>query len=160
VADWLQELLKKLNEPGASGNGALGLRLDFRSQPGLWEAEFDEAACGRAIEEILRNAVESMAEGGKLTVRAQNRRLGEEQGRLQPGAYVEISIRDEGKGMHPVELENAFNLFFSTKASSQHQGLGLSIAYGIVRREGGDIFIQSSPQEGTEVRILVPAVNA
>lgn len=63
---------------------------------------------------------------------------------------VEIRIKDNGQGMDQNSVNKAFNPFYTTKGQGEGTGLGLSISYGLVRRYGGDIEIQSKEMQGTE----------
>ncbi|MEW5773246.1 MAG: ATP-binding protein [Thermodesulfobacteriota bacterium] len=66
-----------------------------------------------------------------------------------------VSIKDNGCGMHDDTLKHIFEPFFTTKKGSG-TGLGLSITYGIVKRLGGDIAVQSKPGQGTAFTIFLP----
>jgi PAS domain S-box-containing protein len=133
------------------------VHADYRGQTGLWPVFADPELLSRALREVLENALDAMAERGRLTVRAANLRLDEDPGRLPPGSYVEVSVKDEGPGIEPARLELIFDPLYSTKASDRAQGLGLSLAYGMLRSQGGDIRVQSRPGAGTTVRLLLPA---
>jgi CheY-like chemotaxis protein len=58
--------------------------------------------------------------------------------------------------MAPDVIERAFDPFFTTKPLGQGTGLGLSMVYGFVRQSGGQITIESRPETGTSVIILLP----
>jgi two-component system NtrC family sensor kinase len=77
------------------------------------------------------------------------------------GNRVEIRIRDNGSGI-PIELQDRiFDPFFTTKAAGEGTGLGLSIAHEIVVQEhGGQISVDSEPDEYTEFTISIPRVPA
>jgi PAS domain S-box-containing protein len=76
--------------------------------------------------------------------------------RLPPGEYVRIQVRDTGEGMRPEVLRSAFEPFFTTKQSGSGTGLGLATVYGIVRRVGGRVHLDSEPGRGTTARAYVP----
>ena len=138
---------------------AQGVKVDYRSQTGLWSAAVEEALLRDALIEVLRNACEAMPERGSLTVRAQNARIENDPGLLSPGAYVEISVKDTGEGIDPTHMGRIFEPFYSTKPRDRWLGVGLAIAYGIVRGRGGDIRVESRPGKGTQVTIIVPAAR-
>jgi signal transduction histidine kinase len=74
---------------------------------------------------------------------------------LQPaGDFFSLMVKDQGVGMDRDTLENVFIPFFSKKA--QGTGLGMAIAKKVVEAHGGQIFIRSQPERGTEVRIEFP----
>ena len=69
---------------------------------------------------------------------------------------VRICISDDGPGILPENLPRIFDPFFTTRETGQGTGLGLSLAYGIVQRHGGQISAESTPHEGTTLKIQLP----
>ena len=69
---------------------------------------------------------------------------------------VEIRIRDNGPGIPEEIVEKIFNPFFTTKPTNQGTGLGLAITSDIVRQHGGNIQVESKPNDYTEMRITIP----
>jgi signal transduction histidine kinase len=77
------------------------------------------------------------------------------------GDRVEITIRDNGPGIHPEVREKMFNPFFTTKPAGEGTGLGLSITHDIVvKQHSGSIEVDTQPGEFTEVRIILPRAAA
>ena len=74
---------------------------------------------------------------------------------LPGGTYMELVVADTGEGISPETAEHIFEPFFSTRLTGR--GLGLPAALGIVRGHGGAIGIDSIPDQGTRVRVLLPA---
>jgi len=72
------------------------------------------------------------------------------------GKYVEISIKDDGKGMEADTVEKIFDPYFSTKKGGDGTGLGLSVVRGIVTNCSGHISTKSCPGKGTEQTIYFP----
>lgn len=151
-------LLEELVNLSSNGGGVVppGIRVDYRSQPGLWNVNIEPEAVSRALEEVLRNCVDAMPEGGQIVVRSANQQIEEAEAELAPGRYVELTIRDSGPGMDPLQLERAFDPLFTTKTRGRHRGLGLSLAYGVLRRQGGGIVLESNPGRGTTAHIFLP----
>ena len=77
---------------------------------------------------------------------------------LPPGRYVAIEVRDEGKGIADDVRGRLFSPFFTTKPPGEGTGLGLAVAWGIVRENGGAIEIDPTPpdQRGARFRIVLP----
>ena len=77
---------------------------------------------------------------------------------LPPGRYVAIEVRDEGRGIDASVRERRFSPFFTTKGPGEGTGLGLAMAYGIVRENGGAIEVEATPptERGARFRIVLP----
>ena len=103
------------------------------------------------IEQVLlnlaANARQAMPAGGTLHI--VTRRVAR-----ADGEYAELSMRDTGHGMSEDTRARVFEPFFTTK--DQGTGLGLSVVYGIVQRPKGQIEIESAPDKGTTVRVMLP----
>jgi PAS domain S-box-containing protein len=110
----------------------------------LLTVEADEGQLLQAISNIISNAVQSMPQGGTVTVSAENY-----------VGYVKIAITDEGIGIAENELDKIIDPFYSTKPEGS--GLGLSTAYSIVEKHGGYLTVESVLFEGTTVLIFLPA---
>jgi CheY-like chemotaxis protein len=75
---------------------------------------------------------------------------------LQPGAYVMLSVTDDGSGIDAETMLHAFEPFFTTKEIGKGSGLGLAQVYGFMRSAGGDVTIESEVGNGTTVRLFFP----
>ena len=104
----------------------------------------DAAALREALRHLLANAMEAMPTGGRLLVET---RASE--------TSVSIVISDTGVGMSPGVRLRAAEPFYTTKGLKV-TGLGLSVAYGIVRSHGGDIVLRSARGSGTTVIVTLP----
>ena len=127
--------------------------------PDLWPALADPSQMESAILNLAINARDAMPDGGRLTITAANQPQDEEHPAADgppPGDYVKITVADTGKGMPPEVRERAFEPFFSTKAEGKGSGLGLSMVYGFVRQSGGFMRLESEPDKGTRVTLLLP----
>jgi len=69
---------------------------------------------------------------------------------------IEIKVKDNGSGIPDTIKEKIFQPFFTTKPTGQGTGLGLSLAYDIVKAHGGEILVETNQHDGTEFIILLP----
>ncbi len=138
-------------------------RLVCAFAPALPALEADPIQLRQVLMNLVTNASEALPDGaGTIEVRAHALRVAagdgwtEEEGgeRVEPGAYVELCVRDDGSGMEPAVAARVFEPFFSTKFAGR--GLGLAAVHGIVRGHGGAIRIESRPAAGTTFRVLLP----
>jgi len=88
--------------------------------------------------------------------------IGETRGRItvrtgcEDEQQVWLEVADTGSGIAPEVLARIFDPFFTTKAVGQGTGLGLSLAYGIVRKHGGRIEVDTAPGAGSRFRVWLP----
>jgi two-component system cell cycle sensor histidine kinase/response regulator CckA len=128
------------------------------------EASMVNADCTQmqmVLSAVLTNAAEAIDDEGWIWVTTRNERVGHEGtphlSELNPGNYVRLTIRDEGKGMDESTRDRMFEPFFTTKHSGR--GLGMSAVYGIIKNHGGGIIIDSELGKGTAVSIFLPTVE-
>ena len=84
----------------------------------------------------------------------------EDQAVMPAGQYVLLAVADNGSGMDDATRKRAFEPYFTTKAPGKGTGLGLSMVYGIVKQNGGFVFLDSRPGQGTTFRIYFPATES
>ena len=101
---------------------------------------------------IISNAAESMEStaGGVLRIDARS---------SDPKSNIIVKISDTGVGIPSDNFSKLFEPFFTTKKKGKGIGLGLSVAYGIVKEHGGSIFVDSQLGKGTTFRIALPFEN-
>jgi len=123
----------------------------------------DPAQMEQIILNLVVNARDAMPEGGKLRIMTENATIDEFYSRqftdAKPGDFVCLTFEDSGCGMEPAVVENIFEPFFTTKISSQGTGLGLSVAYGVIKQHGGWINVYSEPRHGTRFKIYLPVLK-
>ncbi len=111
------------------------------------------------------NARDAMPDGGTLTISTRNTQLdqtycGASPFKIQPGLYLEISVRDTGIGMAPEVQRRLFEPFFTTKPTGRGTGLGLAAVYGAVRDHNGAITVYSEPGHGAVFHVYFPVADA
>ena len=109
---------------------------------------------------LAMNARDMMRPGGTLRIGActcQVASLVDATGATAaPGEYVVIQVADNGVGMDAVTCERLFEPFFTTEKIARGTGLRMSAVYGIVKRWGGFITVQSAPGQGSTVEVYLP----
>jgi two-component system cell cycle sensor histidine kinase/response regulator CckA len=155
VTDVLAELANLLRR-------LIGENIELRMIHGrdLGLVRVDQNQLEQVIINLVVNARDAMAGGGRLTVVTSNLTLTTTQRRehetIPPGDYVTIEVIDTGFGIPRENLQRIFEPFFSTKEVGSGTGLGLSTVYGIVRQTGGFILVDSAPGEGAKFTIMLP----
>ncbi|HYZ64512.1 MAG TPA: PAS domain S-box protein [Acetobacteraceae bacterium] len=136
------------------------INLTLRLEDGRWPAHCDPNQLESALLNLAINARDAMPNGGNLLIATSDRHLtradlGPDQ-EVEPGDYIEITVKDDGVGMARDVLARAFEPFFTTKPTGQGTGLGLSQLYGFVRQSGGLVRLESAPGKGTAVHMFLP----
>jgi signal transduction histidine kinase/CheY-like chemotaxis protein len=129
-------------------------------EPGLMVLG-DRAQLHQIVMNICLNARDAMPDGGHLQLKVRSIHVNQAGAASVPfvgaGQHVALTVSDDGCGMSKETVKRAFDPFFTTKPPGQGTGLGLSMVYGIVKNHGGTVQIQSEPEDGTTVRIYLPA---
>ena len=113
---------------------------------GTLEASADPQKIKQVFWNLVLNAIDSMPEGGYLTIATRS-----------SDAYVEISFKDTGTGIEHKNIGKIFYPFFTTK--EQGTGLGLAIAYRIVEEHKGHLSVESIPGIGTTFTVILPRIH-
>ncbi len=92
---------------------------------------------------LTKNALEAMPDGGELFI-----------GTARDGDFVQIEIKDTGRGIPEEVMKKLFHPFFSTKAKGT--GLGLAVSYKLVQDHGGEITVWSAPDQGARFTVRLP----
>ncbi|MCB0318326.1 MAG: response regulator [Bdellovibrionales bacterium] len=120
-----------------------------------------------ALVEILKNAKESVIDGGNISIVTYEKHLKANRvPELTEGNYICVAISDTGKGMDEHTIQKCFDPFFTTKTKDLHTGvgikdpgLGLSKALTILKNFNGGIRIKSNKLEGTTVYMYLPLTD-
>ncbi len=152
----VEELINKsaglaLSEPN--------IRYTANFSPDLFSVNVDCGQMCQALHNVLLNAQQAMANGGLITIQAENLVLDSNMSpsgtTLQPNHYVKVSIDDQGPGMASSIMEKIFDPYFTTKP--QAVGLGLTTTFSILKNHGGDITVESHPDIGSTFSLYLPA---
>jgi len=108
---------------------------------------FDKSQMQQVFMNIILNAAESMEGEGRLHTEVRS---------SDDGNYVEAEFTDSGHGIAPEDFEKLFEPFFTTKRHGKGTGLGLSISYGIVKKHGGRIEVESQVGKGSTFSVKLP----
>ena len=120
----------------------------------------DENQLELAILNLSMNARDAMTDGGHILISAQEATIGDDDpAGLPPGAYVVVSVKDDGQGMDDATKSRATEPFFTTKGVGKGTGLGLSMVEGLTAQSGGKLTIESEAGEGTTIRLWFPAAT-
>lgn len=115
----------------------------------------DRGLLAEAIEQLVLNALQATAAGGRIEISVTAERSAADKGRS-----VVIAVMDDGSGMDTETAARATEPFFTTHEVGQGIGLGLSFVDGFARRYDGALEIESQPEKGTAVRLRLPLADA
>lgn len=122
------------------------IEIDMKLQKDILNIYCDIKQIEQTFIALIINSIEAMLGGGKISI--STRSLNNRQ--------VEVTIADSGEGISKENLKNIFDPFFTTKDEAKSTGLGLFVAYGIIREHKGTIEVESESGKGTEFRINLP----
>ncbi len=146
------QLLKEVIPLSLSGAQAA---VTIATTEPIWAIEADEDQMHQVLNNILLNAVQSMPQGGMITVTVENITLTPAHHLpLPPGRYVKIAIADQGCGIAPEDLEKIFDPYYTTKPMGN--GLGLTAAHSIIKNHRGHISVNSQVGRGSCFTLYLP----
>ncbi len=132
------------------------VRLETQIEPNLPAGNGDRVRLEQALDNLLSNAIKFSPPGGIVLVAA--RKVVE-----NGAAFVEVSVRDHGKGISPEAQKRIFSKFAQAEdtLTREHQGsgLGLALTKAIVDLHGGRIWCESTPGKGSTFFFTVPAAT-
>lgn len=132
----------QLNAPGSPP-----IRVTLDLDPAAGTIRGDAEQLGRAMQNLLLNAIDAMPAGGTLTVRTR-----------RSNNIVHLEVADSGHGLTEEEASRLFTPYYTTK---QHgTGLGLAIVQSVVADHGGKIWVESAPRQGATFHIALAVEGA
>ena len=141
-----------------------GLRAKDKSFNAAIKTDFDETIgniniipqdIGRVVLNLINNAFYAVDEMKKKDPKGYDPAVSVSTNKLN--GKVEIKVSDNGNGIPQKIIDKIFQPFFTTKPAGQGTGLGLSLAYDIIKAHGGEIKVQTKEGNGTEFIIQLPA---
>ncbi len=129
----------------------------------LLQVEADNARLEQLLTNLVVNASEAMPGGGSINIRTWNAVDAKKECCTVPGEisgseqHACIEVTDTGAGMEPGIIEHIFEPFFTTD-KTRGTGMGLAVVYGIVKELNGCIDVNSTPGEGSSIKICIPAL--
>ncbi len=142
----LNELIEGALSLVAKGAEQSQIRISRELDAEMPQLTLDPDQIRQVLLNILLNAIQAMADGGRLSIRSRFER---------EHRQAVIEVEDTGPGVPADELEYIFDPFYSTKSNGT--GLGLSISHQLVENHGGRIFARANPDRGLTVQIELPA---
>ncbi len=124
------------------------IELEERMAEDLPPANCDANQIQQVVLALMVNASEAMPKGGKLEVSTEYDARSEQ---------CRVRVKDTGGGIPEDVLPRIFDPFFTTKEDQNRTGLGLAVAHSIVEQHAGEISVRSTPGEGTEFTVALPA---
>ena len=134
--------------------GEGGVELIYDLCPGALPVRADASQIEQVLMNLVLNARQAIDGQGRIVVRTS--RAGEKDvPAVESRAFAKIEVEDSGVGIDPAVLDHIFDPYFTTRSTGT--GLGLSMAYGIVRQSEGHIYASSTPGHGSVFTVLLPA---
>jgi PAS domain S-box-containing protein len=149
----VSELIRDIVQFDLAGSS---IKPIFDFEDGLRAAELDRGQIQQVFSNLIINSIQAMPQGGHIFVTAANADVQpDEFPGLKAGKYIRISVRDEGTGIKPSDLNRIFDPYFSSK--DEGSGLGLATSYSIINRHDGLITADSAKGEGATFILYLPA---
>jgi two-component system sensor kinase FixL len=143
----MEALLDEVVEMFEDACTAQNVTLNRQRAPKNPALSFDRQHIRQVLINLVKNALEVMPQGGKLTVATRVKE-----------SNLEVSISDTGQGMTPEVKANIFQPYFTTKEKGT--GLGLAISQNILEEHGGSISVDSTPGQGSTFTLKIPLQEA
>ena len=138
-------LQRPRDAPERTGVGAMAFTFEVAPDASAGEVATDEAMLRQVLDNLLSNALDAVADGGRVRVST-----------ALDGARVRVEVEDDGHGIAPEVLARVFDPFFTTKDPGRGSGLGLAISLTLAEAMGGALTVESKPGTGSRFRLWLP----
>jgi CheY-like chemotaxis protein len=140
-----------------------GVRLHVQGDTTTW-VRAEQGQVEHLVVNLVANARDALGSSGEIWVDLSSKWLDKSElpadGRLDPGCYAVLRVRDTGAGIPADVLPRIFDPFFTTKPAGVGTGLGLAASRDLICAAGGDVMVASRPGHGTCFKILLPEKGA
>ncbi len=140
-----------------------GINLRLRLTESAGRVRMEPRHLDIIVWNLVANARDAMPSGGTLTIEVDDETVhplyGGDRAGSEAAAYVRVTVTDTGVGMDDDARGRLFEPFFSTKASDEASGLGLSMVYRIVSANGGYLTVETAPGQGCRVCVRIPCAE-
>jgi signal transduction histidine kinase/ActR/RegA family two-component response regulator len=120
----------------------------------------DPTEVHQVLMNLCSNAVKAMPAGGKLELRMEASHIEEPRqvtiGKLRPGRWICVTIKDTGIGLQPQQIRSIFEPFYTTRQQGEGSGIGLTVVRNIILWMGGALEVSSQPGAGTSMSVYLP----
>lgn len=144
--DLIESVENTLNLLVGETKNRIQIHKDFQTVPLI---ECYASQINQVLMNILSNAAQAIEGNGEVWISIKPELKGKE-------VWVNFTVKDSGKGIQPSDMDKIFDPFYSTKPVGKGTGLGLSISYGIIKKHGGEIYVESKLGKGAEFTVLLP----
>ena len=156
---FIKEVIKFLH---ATLPASVKLRLNLKAEKNTVLA--DPTQVQQVLLNLCTNSAHALEpDGGIIEVILSELEIGEGNGGeysdIRSGLYLNLTVKDNGRGIPEEHLDRIFDPFFTTKKVGQGTGLGLSVVHGIVKNHGGTINVRSDPGQGTSIQVILPSLD-
>jgi len=161
----LLDLTERLKEVSKLLRPLMGDDVQVLLQPGPQPAivEADGGQLDQIVLNLAVNSRDAMPRGGKLILETVvtdfDQAFAAQHPPMTAGRYVMLAVSDNGTGMDETTVSHIFEPFFTTKETGKGTGLGLATVYGIVKQNGGHIWVYSEPGCGTTFKVYLPCAD-
>lgn len=131
-----------VGQPSGGSHPAISLRRSALPDALPLACQADPVQLAVALRALVRNAIEAVADDGRVEVSVGRR-----------GEWLEVAVTDDGPGIAPDEREHLFNPFYAARQAGRGLGMGLSKAWRIITMHGGQIAVENVSPHGARFTV-------